>query len=121
MPILKHNMLRKVILVLVFVGLPAGIWFAIRYGIPETVTFSGAVQKATTSQEGDMAPKIVVTAVITSLEPLLARDEAGEEFALEFTGKQPDGGLRQGTSYRFVGHVHGGSPPTFHATQVYDA
>ena len=114
-------MLRTVILALVVGGLPAGIWFAIRYGVPETVTFSGAVQKATTSQEGDMAPKIVVTAMITSLEPLRARDEAGQEFSLEFTGKQPDGGLRQGTAYRFVGHVHGGSPPTFHATQVYDA
>lgn len=114
-------MLRAIVITLIVILVPVGAYLAMQYGIPAELTFTEAVSKATTTAEGDMAPKVVVISTISRVEPdtLFCRDSEQLEFPVQYTGATPDFAFEPNTSVKFVGHVHAGSVNYFHATQAY--
>ena len=114
-------MLRTIVIVLIAVIVPLGIYLALQYGIPAELTFSEAASKAMTTAEGDMAPKVVVVSTITRIDPnrFICLDKEQKEFQVEYTGTTPDFALSPNSIVKFVGHVHAGSVQYFHATQAY--
>ncbi len=116
-------MIRRIVIALVIVGLPVGIWFAAKYGQLEETTFANAVATAQTSTEGEQAPKALLRVRIVALadaEGMMSADDAtGRRFRLQYTGSTPVPPFSEGAEVRFVGHVHGGAEGYFHATQVY--
>lgn len=119
-------MLRSIIVVAAVIVVPIGVYVASKYGTMEPVTFARARVTAASSTESEQAPKalIPVTIVLTPEQSgtgmIVAKDSEGTEFNLSFTGSEPTEPLAPGTSVRFVGHVHDGPQPYFHATQVYE-
>ncbi|MCU0329772.1 MAG: hypothetical protein MUC47_02210 [Candidatus Kapabacteria bacterium] len=119
-------MLRLIIVSAAVVVVPIGIYVASKYGTMEEVTFERARVTAASSTESEQAPKalIPVTIILTAEQSgtgmIVAKDSEGKEFNLSFTGSEPTKPLLSGTSVRFVGHVHDGPNPYFHATQVYE-
>lgn len=114
-------MLRTIVIVLIVVLVPVGVYVAMQYGIPAELTFAEAISKAVTTAEGDMAPKVVVVSTITRIESdtLFCVDREQREFSVQYTGATPDFAFAPNTSVKFVGHVHEGSVHYFHATQAY--
>ncbi|MDZ4744480.1 MAG: hypothetical protein SGJ05_00600 [bacterium] len=114
-------MLRTFIIVLIVVLVPLGIYLAVQYGTPAELTFAEAVSKAATTAEGDMAPKVVVIATVTRVEPdtIFCLDKEQKEFPVSYTGAIPGFAFEPNTSVKFVGHVHAGTVQLFHATQAY--
>lgn len=119
-------MLRRIIIIAAIIVIPVGIWIASDYGRMQDVTYAQAMAIASASSEGEQAPKVMVTAVIERLAAdrtdgmMEARDREGRAFLINYTGSTPDAPMTVGRTFQFVGHVHGGAPPTFHATQVYE-
>jgi len=123
-------MLRKLIIIAAVICIPLGIYVASTYGMLEEVTFAQAALKAESATEGDQAPKVLVRITIVNpfdtdqedggeQAPILARDAAGKEFHVSYSGSPPASAFSAGQELRFVGHVHGGPTGYFHATQVY--
>lgn len=115
-------MLRKLIIIAAVIGIPVSLWVASMYGSLTEVSYSEAqITKATT--EGDQAPKVIIVTTIldASQAPssIQCRDSEGTRFKAEFTGDTPATPFADGQEVRFVGHVHGGDPSYFHATQVF--
>jgi hypothetical protein len=119
-------MLRRIVIIAAIIVIPVGVWIAGEYGRMQEVTFAQAMAIASASSEGEQAPKVMVTAVIERLGDaqadghMEARDREGRRFLIDYTGQTPDRPMSVGGTFSFVGHVHGGTPPTFHATQVYE-
>lgn len=113
-------MLRRIIVIALVVLLPTAFYVASRYGTPDEVTFAQASMKEATA-EGDQAPKVIVVSTISEItsNQMFCTDKYGERFRVDFTGTAPEKAFAEGQTVRFVGHVHGGSPRYFHATQVY--
>lgn len=117
-------MLRWSIIIGAVIVIPVVVVLALRHGSLQEVTFAQAIQIATSSTEGDTAPKVIVRATIESehfeheKEGTCVGDD-GTSFQVSYTGGAPDVPLTAGATVKFVGHVHGGPTPTFHATQVY--
>jgi len=114
-------MLKRSIIIAVVICIPLAFYVASEYGKLEEVTFKGAVEKTMTDMEGDQAPKVIVVSKIEQLTgmDLVCLDANNEQFNVNYTGSEKPGVLTVGSTVRFVGHVHGGTTPTFHATQVY--
>lgn len=114
-------MIRRIIIIgLVFV-LPVTIYLATRYGQPPSVSFAEAIERTQHTSESDPASKVLIEVTITSAPSatdLIAVDAMGQTFRIEYTGSTPETPIREGTRARYVGHVHGGDTPIFHATQV---
>lgn len=117
-------MLRWSIIIGAVILVPVVVFLALRHGSLQEVTFAQAIEIATSSTEGDAAPKVIVRATIES-EHFAHEKEGtcigndGMRFTVSYTGGSPDVPLTAGSSVKFVGHVHGGPTPSFHATQVY--
>lgn len=114
-------MLKKIIILAVVIVVPTAFYVASKYGKLDTLTFEQAVQQSTTDTEGDQAPKSLIHGTVLELveNRVLCTDQAGVTFSVEYTGKPLDNPFTAGMKVDFVGHVHGGSEPYFHATQAY--
>ena len=115
-------MLKKIIIGAAIICIPLVFYIASVYGQFDTVTFQGAIKAATSSMEGDQAPKVIVFTEILERNghDLRGRDTDGTEFRVDYTGSEPIEKFELGQTVRFVGHVHGDKQPYFHATQVYE-
>ncbi len=115
-------MLKKILLIAAVVGIPLGIYIASRYGELSPVSFAEARRTVAVS-ESDQAPKVLILSTIVNAErapsEIVCTDPAGERFNVQYTGSTPDEPFTPGRVVRFVGHVHDGGTPYFHATQVY--
>ncbi len=114
-------MIRKIIIVGSLISIPAIMYLAMQYGQPPSVSFAEAIDKTQHTSESDPASKVMVDVVITDasdLASIAATDNAGAGFSIQYTGTAPTSPLKTGMRARFVGHVHGGDTPIFHATQV---
>ncbi len=119
-------MLRRIIIIAAVIGIPLGLWVASQYGQLQDVTFTRALEVAATASEGEQAPKVLIVTTIASLAEhqadgqMRGTDREGTTFVIDYTGTPPEQPMAVGDRYSFVGHVHGGTPPRFHATQVYE-
>lgn len=119
-------MLRRIILLAALVGIPVAVWIASTYGQLQDVPFARAMEIAATASDAEQAPKVLIVTTITSLAHhqadglMRGTDRDGTTFAIDYTGTPPETPMAVGDRYMFVGHVHGGTPPRFHATQVYE-
>lgn len=114
-------MIRRIIIIGLVIILPATLYLATQYGKPPAVSFAEAIERTQHTSESDPASKVLIEVTIvsaTSLTDLIAVDGVGQTFRVEYTGSFPETPLREGIRARFVGHVHGGDTPIFHATQV---
>jgi hypothetical protein len=116
-------MLKRLIVVTAVVGIPLGVWIASLYGQLEEVTYSVATSEHASGVEGDQAPKVIIVSTIINAaeapERIACADKTGEAFRVQYTGSAPNVPFTNGQVVRFVGHVHDGHDPYFHATQVY--
>ena len=114
-------MLRKIIIAAVIVLVPLAFFLASTFVNIETVTFKEAMNVSSEEQEGDKAPKVVIVTSLTQMGQgiMVGEDREGTAFRVDYTGSPPDVPFAPGQTVRFVGHVHGGEEPYFHATQVY--
>ena len=114
-------MLKKTIIVAVCICVPAAFYIALQYGQLKQVTFQQAIEQTQTDMEGDQAPKVIVVSTISAVQgsELMCTDAMQQQFRVEYTGSDPEDLFKSGVTVRFVGHVHGGTTPYFHATQVY--
>lgn len=116
-------MMRRIIIGASLVLIPLTIWVALQYGQPDVVTFLQAVERATATNESDQAPKVIIEATIVSVgenNELLVKDKQGTAFSVEYTASAPPIPFAAGQHHRLLGHVHGGTPPTFHASQRFN-
>ncbi|KAB2895339.1 MAG: hypothetical protein D8M52_02320 [Chlorobi bacterium] len=115
-------MLKRIIVICTIILIPAAFYIAWHYGEAASVDFATATQIASTADENDQAPKVVIVATIASIagSKMECTDKAGVPFVIEYTGETPQYPFKVGAVMRFVGHVHGGASPYFHATQVYN-
>ncbi len=114
-------MIRRIIVIGAVLCIPVIIYMAVYHGQPPHVTFSQAIDKTQHTSESDPASKVLVDVElldVTRLTEIEAMDNAGRVFRIEYTGSEPERPLAPNTRAQFVGHVHGGEPPIFHATQV---
>lgn len=114
-------MLKRIILVATIVLVPTAFYVASQFGRLDEMTFSQAVAQTTSDDESDQAPKALVACTIVSLtsDTMNCTDSDGASFNVDYTGKPPDTPFASGMRVHFVGHVHGGADPYFHATQAY--
>ncbi|NQW29511.1 MAG: hypothetical protein HQ472_03250 [Ignavibacteria bacterium] len=116
-------MLKKIIIISAVVLLPIAFYFAAMYGTVDKTTFAGAVKMSSESVSEDQAKKVEVDVVIvsakTASDKLLCTDSDDAQFYVDFTGSEPHSPFKDGQKVRFVGHVHGGETPYFHASQVF--
>jgi hypothetical protein len=113
--------IRKLILTGALISIPVIIYLAMQYGQPPTVSFAEAIEKTQHTSESDPASKVLVDVVIvdaTDMAAITATDNTGRLVSIQYTGSAPQRPLQSGMRSRFVGHVHGGDTPIFHATQV---
>jgi hypothetical protein len=101
--------IRKLIIAGALVSIPVIIYLAMQYGQPPSVSFDEAIDKTQHTSESDPASKVLVDVVIV---------DATDMAAISATDSAPQRPLQPGMRSRFVGHVHGGDTPIFHATQV---
>lgn len=116
-------MIRRIILIAAAIAIPLVVTLAIRYGQQPTATFAEALQQAAGQSEQEQSAKVVIVTTLTDNRAgqLFGEDRQGRRFRIDYTGHEYEGPLTVGSTYRFVGHVHGiGSDAYFHATQVYD-
>ena len=116
-------MLNRLIIITAIVGIPLGVWIASTYGQLTEVTFAVASSDHASGVEGDQAPKVIIVSTIVNAveapERIACTDNTGAAFRVQYTGNTPDAPFASGQVVRFVGHVHDGHDPYFHATQVY--
>ena len=114
-------MLKKIIIVAAVISLPIVFYTAFQTGQLDTALFSEAVTIASSNVEGDQAPKVIIVTTIVSGDghDMVGKDASGAQFTIDYTGSEPDEPFAPEQVVRFVGHVHGGETPYFHATQVY--
>jgi hypothetical protein len=113
--------IRTIVIIGAVLCIPVIIYMALQHGQPPAVTFAEAVVRTQHTSESDPASKVLVEAEIVAVESakdLTAKDSSGEVFRVEYTGSEPDRPFSAGAMFRFVGHVHGGDAPLFHATQA---
>jgi hypothetical protein len=113
--------IRKIIIAGTLLSVPVIVYLAIQYGQPPSVSFSEAIEKTQHTSESDPASKVLMDVVVVDaadLSAISATDVAGRPFSIQYTGSAPSRPLQSGNRARFVGHVHGGDSPIFHATQV---
>ncbi|MBU3698569.1 MAG: hypothetical protein FGM33_00965 [Candidatus Kapabacteria bacterium] len=114
-------MIRNIVIIGALLCIPVIIYMALYHGQPPSVTFSEAIVRTQHTSESDPASKVLVEAEVVEVEStkdLMAKDASGEVFHIEYTGNEPAQPFVAGAMFRFVGHVHGGEPPLFHATQA---
>ena len=116
-------MLKRIIIIAALVGIPLGVWIASTYGQLKEVTFAVASSDHASGVEGDQAPKVIIVSTIVRAteapERIACTDQTGVAFRVQYTGNAPEVPFADGQVVRFVGHVHDGHDPCFHATQVY--
>lgn len=115
-------MIRYIIIVGALICVPVIVYMAVFHGQPPSVTFIEAVEKTQHTSESDPAAKVLVEAEVVSVDSpsdISAKDMSGTMFRIEYTGTTPSAPFTPGTKLRLVGHVHGGTPPLFHATQAF--
>lgn len=115
--------MRMIIIVATVLVVPLVVWLALQYGKPDVVTFRQAVERATAQSESDQSPKVIIAITIASVaenNELTVRDEQGTLFQVEYTASQPPQPFAVGQRHRLLGHVHGGMPPIFHASQRFN-
>ncbi len=116
-------MVRRIILIAAVIAIPLVVTLAIRYGQQPTATFAEAVEQQAGQSEQEQSAKVVIVTTITenASGTIFGEDRQGRRFRIDYTGHEYEGPLMVGSTYRFVGHVHGtGSDAYFHATQVYN-
>ena len=115
-------MLKKIIIITALIAIPTSIWIASTYGQLKVVSYKEA-QQTETNSESDQAPKVIIVSTIIDASQAPSKiacvDGTGAPFSAQFTGTTPESPFSAGQTVRFVGHVHGGEAPYFHATQVY--
>lgn len=116
-------MLKRIIILAAIVGIPLGVWVASTYGQLHEVTYAVATSDHASGVEGDQAPKVIIVSTIENAadapDRIACADQTGTPFRVQYTGSAPDVPFANGQIVRFVGHVHDGQDPYFHATQVY--
>lgn len=116
-------MLRRIILIAAFIGIPVAFYFAMQYGEKQAVTFAEAVATAAGQSEQEQSAKVLIRTTITQMQGqnLYGEDHTGRRFRIDYTGTEYESPFAIGETFRFIGHVHGsGADAYFHATQVYD-
>lgn len=113
-------MLKRIIIISTVILIPTAFYVASTFGKLDRVNFQQAVEIAASDVEGDQAPKVLITATIVSTTGprLLCKDQRGSEFSVDYTGKPLAQGFNVDKQVEFVGHVHAGETPYFHATQA---
>ncbi len=122
-------MLRKIILICLALGLPAAIYFAFQNAQIETLSYNAALIEHGNKPETDQTKKVRIHAVviINSVhqspgaeipQQFYAKDAEGTEFVVNYDGKYPVDGIKDGMQLDLYGHPHGGKPPIFHCSQI---
>lgn len=114
-------MIKKIIIGGAILSIPVIMYLAMQYGQPRSMSFAEAIEKTQHTSESDPASKVLLEVVITDatdMASITATDNTGRSFSIQYTGSAPHSPLQTGVRARFVGHVHGGDTPIFHATQV---
>lgn len=114
-------MLKRIIIVATILLVPTAFYVASRYGELESVTFEQAIARSADASDEDQAPKQIVTSSIVGTDGnyYVCEDRSGKQFNVQYTGEPPSIKLLPGATVDFLGHVHTGETPYFHATQVY--
>lgn len=122
-------LLRRIIIACLAVGLPFAIYFAMQHAQIQTQTYNAALLEHGNKPETDQTKKVRIEAVAVidaahpapSAEPpqqFYAKDSEQTLFVVNYDGKYPVEGIENGTRLELYGHPHGGSPPTFHCSQI---
>ncbi len=118
----SNAMLKKLVIIAAIIGVPIAFFVANEYGQINEVSYYGA-QSIVAATEGDQAPKVIIVSTIIDAsaapEEILCSDQHGAAFTVQYTGSAPSSPFARGQVLRFVGHMHHGGKPYFHATQVY--
>lgn len=118
-----RQMLKKLIIIAAIVLVPLAFYLALKNGTVEETTFASANMMAMTSESEDQAKKVGIVSVISGVgaegEKLTCIDSQNATFQVDFTGSEPHSPFTTGMRVKFIGHVHGGESPYFHATQVF--
>lgn len=116
-------MIRKIIVGAAIIGVPLAVWYASQFGQPDVVLFKQAITKSSSSSESEQTPKVLIDVQISALESdheFVCTDASGDQFRIDYTGSAPSTAFASGQRHRFLGHVHDGTAPYFHATQRFD-
>ncbi len=114
-------MIRRIVIIGAAVCIPVIVYMALTHGQPPSVSFDEAIERTQHTSESDPAAKVLVEAEVVAVESasdMMARDSTGSVFRVEYTGTAPQSPFTPGMRLQLVGHVHGGTPPLFHATQA---
>jgi hypothetical protein len=113
--------IRRIVIIGAAICIPIIVYMALTHGQPPSVSFDEAIERTQHTSESDPAAKVLVEAEVVTVESasdMTAKDSKGIVFRIEYTGTAPDSPFTPGKHLRLVGHVHGGTPPLFHATQA---
>lgn len=115
-------MLKRITMISTIVVVVLAFYIAAQYGEPQSTTFLEAVDRAGEYSDEAQAPKVLIVCSIVGIDNdrLLCEDRKATSFSVEYTGKPPNVPFTVGQTVRFVGHVHDGDQPYFHATQVFE-
>ncbi len=122
-------MLKRIIILSALIGIPAIIWIATRYGTTPPITFAQALKQAESASESESAKKVLIRGyvIIDASHPLernnstlsfTLRDDAMQEFRVQYDGQETIGALENMQKIGIAGHTHGGDKPYFHAKQI---
>ena len=121
-------MLKRIIIIALFLLLPFVFWYAMQFGALQSVSFATAMKMSEQSSDVEQAQKVKIDCVYTVKDDghvhegheghLYAKDLQGTIFKVEYTGKDPLPEMNEGREISVFGHVHGGEEPYVHASQV---
>jgi hypothetical protein len=121
-------MLKRIIIIALFLLLPFVFWYAMQFGALQSVSFATAMKMSEQSSDVEQAQKVKIDCVYTVKDDghdhegheghLYAKDLQGTIFKVEYTGKDPLPEMNEGKEISVFGHVHGGEEPYVHASQV---
>lgn len=121
-------MLKKILLTAALIIVPLVVYTAIQYGQMKTVTFDEARQMAAGQSDTEKAPKIMIRGQVLNdathsvvqhdgATDFTLRDANMVDFQVSYTGADKVN-LEHMQTVGIVGHVHEGTPPYFHASQI---
>lgn len=121
-------MLKKILLTAALIIVPLVVYTAIQYGEMKTVTFEEARQIAAGQSDTEKAPKVMIRGQVLndgshsivqhgSSMDFTLRDANMVDFQVSYTGADKVD-LEHMQTIGIVGHVHEGTPPYFHASQI---
>ncbi len=118
-------MLRRIIITAFVIGLPIVVYIAMQYGQIPMVSFKKALEGSNQKTDSEQNTKVKIHAGIVvdkehefKQDEFYAVDPEGTVFLVSYTGGEALGELKNGRAVDVLGHVHSGTPPYFHASEV---